>query len=358
MHHTQVVVVGAGYAGVAAANRIAREGAAHVTVVNLREEFVERIRLHQHAARTGSAVRPLRSVLRPEVALHVGTATRVAGDGVELADGGGLAADRVVHAVGSGAPRSLPGALSVQHLQGATALRDRLDAAAPGTPVTVVGGGLTGIETAAEIAEGRPHLAVRLVASTLAGGLSDAGRDVLRRALAALGVEVREGERVDHVGEGITVDSTSFTVPDLARASGLAVDDAGRLRVDESLRSVQVPTLVAAGDAAATTARWSCQAALPLGMAAAATVLADLCGQEAPAASVGFTATCVSLGRRRGLVQPSELDDTPRGRVLGGRTAALVKEQICRGTVWLARHPSPLFTRTGDLPLVPAWESA
>ncbi|MEV0697860.1 hypothetical protein AB0I53_08065 [Saccharopolyspora sp. NPDC050389] len=50
----QVVVVGAGYAGVMAVNRIAAAGHrdVEVTVVNPRSRFVERLRLHQHAAGT------------------------------------------------------------------------------------------------------------------------------------------------------------------------------------------------------------------------------------------------------------------------------------------------------------------
>ena len=44
-----VVVLGGGYAGVAAARRLAR-GGARVTLVDRKPRFVERIRLHQVAA--------------------------------------------------------------------------------------------------------------------------------------------------------------------------------------------------------------------------------------------------------------------------------------------------------------------
>ncbi|MGO4205460.1 hypothetical protein AB4Z09_27740 [Rhodococcus sp. TAF43] len=52
---THVVVVGAGYAGGMAANRVASAGISDVvvTVINPRWEFVERIRLHQYAAGSG-----------------------------------------------------------------------------------------------------------------------------------------------------------------------------------------------------------------------------------------------------------------------------------------------------------------
>lgn len=47
MSTIEVVVLGGGYAGVMAANRLTRRRDVVVTLVNAREEFVERIRLHQ-----------------------------------------------------------------------------------------------------------------------------------------------------------------------------------------------------------------------------------------------------------------------------------------------------------------------
>ncbi|MGK8511540.1 FAD-dependent oxidoreductase [Nocardia asiatica] len=47
----RVVVLGAGYAGLAAARRLARTaGDARITVVDAHTSFVERVRLHQQAA--------------------------------------------------------------------------------------------------------------------------------------------------------------------------------------------------------------------------------------------------------------------------------------------------------------------
>ncbi|WP_185090990.1 FAD-dependent oxidoreductase [Gordonia oryzae] len=42
-----VVVVGGGYAGTMAASRLAAESSFDVVMVNARDHFVERIRLHQ-----------------------------------------------------------------------------------------------------------------------------------------------------------------------------------------------------------------------------------------------------------------------------------------------------------------------
>ena len=45
--NTDVIVVGGGYAGVMAANRLTRRDGVTVTLINPRPAFVERIRLHQ-----------------------------------------------------------------------------------------------------------------------------------------------------------------------------------------------------------------------------------------------------------------------------------------------------------------------
>ena len=61
----RVVVLGAGYAGGMAANRVtaARLPDVEVTVVNPVPEFVQRIRLHQHAVGSGEARLALSDVL-------------------------------------------------------------------------------------------------------------------------------------------------------------------------------------------------------------------------------------------------------------------------------------------------------
>ncbi|MDT5189593.1 MAG: hypothetical protein QOI28_1844, partial [Mycobacterium sp.] len=52
---TKVVVIGGGYAGTVAANHLRMRGEVHITLVNPRPRFVERIRLHQLVAGTGDA---------------------------------------------------------------------------------------------------------------------------------------------------------------------------------------------------------------------------------------------------------------------------------------------------------------
>ncbi|MCO7192497.1 FAD-dependent oxidoreductase, partial [Pseudonocardia sp. McavD-2-B] len=145
-----VLVVGAGYAGVAAANRIAAGGAA-VTVVDPREEFVERVRLHRLAAGTGAATVPLREVLHRRVRTRAARVTRIGDGTATLDDGDVLRFDRLVYAVGSGAGTAPGGALRVDTLESARRVHDAAAALPDGAVVAVVGAGLTGLETATEL---------------------------------------------------------------------------------------------------------------------------------------------------------------------------------------------------------------
>lgn len=363
---TEVVVVGGGYAGVMAANRLTQRRDVGVTLVNPRPTFVERIRLHQLVGGSHPAVVDYRTVLAESVRLVVGAATHldVPARRVALADGRVLDYDHLVYAAGSGsAELRVPGASEhaypVATYEQAQRLRAALDAD-PDAPVTVVGAGPTGIETAAELAEAGRR--VTLVSGGVLGPyLHPHGRAFLARELAALGVTVLDGPgstvtRVtrgaveladgrETVG-GMTIWTAGFAVPDLARRSGLSTDAAGRLLTDETLTSVDDARVVAAGDAAAPSGvpfRMSCQAAGPLGAHAADTVLRRIAGAEPGPVRIGFLGQCLSLGRRRGMVQLAHRDDAARRTYLHGRTAGGLKELVCWGTVtqltWEARRP-------------------
>ena len=82
----------------------------------------------------------------------------------------------------------------------------------------------------------------------------------------------------------------------------------------------------------------SCQAAGPLGAQAANTVLSRLAGNAPAVVNQAFVGQCISLGRSHGTVQLARTDDTPVNIVVGGRSAASIKEAICKGTVWAIRR--------------------
>ena len=377
---TDVVVIGGGYAGVMAANRLTRNRDVRVTLLNPRPSFVERIRLHQLLAGSSPAVVDYGTVLADGVRLVVGTATRIdaAERRVVVDDGQTLAYDYLVYAAGSGSANlRVPGAAEhaypVASLEEAQRLKPVLDAD-PTAPVTVVGAGPSGLEIAAELAEAGASTEPVLSPSTgsvrrvtlVTGGvlgpyLHPRGRAFVARRLAALGVTVLDGpgstvtgmtgEAVEladgrELASGVTIWTAGFGVPDLARRSGLSTDADGRLLTDETLTSVDDERIVAAGDSAAPSGlpfRMSCQAAGPLGAHAADTVLRRLAGEAPTPVRLGFAGQCVSLGRHDAVVQLAHRDDVARRTFLGGRTGATLKELVCRGTIkqltWEARWP-------------------
>ncbi|QBJ98376.1 oxidoreductase [Rhodococcus sp. ABRD24] len=368
--NAHVVVAGAGYAGVVAAKRLlSRKPSLRVTVVNPRPEFVERIRLHQLAAGNHPATQPLSATLHPQAQLVIGVVASIdaLGRAVRVADGDAISYDYLIYAVGSNTRLDhIAGAgehaFTVGEYGSAQALRLRVADLAVGTAIVVVGGGLTGIETAAELAEQLPELSLTLVSSgRIADGLHDKARTRILRALAAHSVDVVEGGRVIRVdrrtvelADGRILDSactivaTESTAPALARRSGLPTDENGRLLVDVTLTCPDWPSIVGAGDAIAIDGkplRMSCQAAIPLGVHAADTLLRRIEGTAPTPVDPTFVARCVSLGRRAGVIQRTDASDNPRNTVISGRMGALIKEQVCASTLnWGVNPRRPVLS--------------
>ncbi|AZM90651.1 FAD-dependent oxidoreductase [Streptomyces sp. W1SF4] len=346
----KVVVVGAGYAGMLAANRIAKKvRGAEITVVNPRAEFVERVRLHQQVAGTAAVATPLTSMLRPGITVRVATVEEVGDGRVTLAGGETLDFDHAFLAVGS-TVRAMEGTVPVGTWEGAERARAQLDALPAGSTVTVVGGGATGIETAAEIAEARPGLRVRIIGPSVADGFSDRARTKARAGLERLGVEVvddtvtgvvdgtvRLGSGVEAVSD-LTLWAIVSDVPDLAARSGLTVDARGRALVDECLRSVDDGRIFVVGDCAAVPgARFACALATPQAAHAADTLVRLIGGREPEPYALRYVARAVTLGRKGAVAQFTHRDDTLRRACLTGRTAVVLKELAARGGRYGAR---------------------
>lgn len=364
----RIVVLGGGYAGTLAANRCSADPDIDVTLVNPRADFVERIRLHQWIAGSGDAFGDHGRLLAPRVARRVDSAVRIRANErrVDLASGDALHYDYLVYAVGSTARvPAIPGvtdhAYPMADADDAERVRDHLRAVGQDQPVVVVGGGLTGVELAAELAE-RGRLVTLVSADDLVSSFGERGRRGVRSRLARIGVQVLENTTVTRVGatsmtvsgvdgtreipSAATLLTTGFVAPALAAESGLPVDDAGRLLTDETLTCVADDHIVGAGDAVAPSGRplrMSCQAALPLGARAADTVRALVAGVPQKRLGVVFVGQNVSLGRGDAVIQFSHLDDTPRTVTVAGAMGARIKEFVCRATVWSLRieacHP-------------------
>lgn len=363
----RVLVLGGGYAGMLAAARVARRGNAAVTLIDQRAGFVQRIRLHEALA--GATVPTLaygpalaRRGIRFAQARVVGIdparqAVQVAADGAEQR----LGYDYLIVALGSFATARVPGAADYtlrlddpQAIGQASGSLRRL--ASSGGHALVVGGGLTGIETAAELAGQLPGLRVTLMAGESFGqGYSAAAARYLRASLAGLGVQLYESGRVVAMEPGrawldsgaplaydACVWAGGFAAPALLAEAGLPTDAQGRAMVTPALHIGGNPTLFVAGDSAAAgdegrAVRMGCVTALPLGTHAGENVAAALAGSPLRPFSFGFPGRNISLGRRAGLVQFTDRRDRPIARIVTGMAAATVKELVCRMTLEAVR---------------------
>ncbi|MFQ6851033.1 FAD-dependent oxidoreductase [Streptomyces sp. 35M1] len=369
----RVVVIGAGYTGATAAGRLARRlrrEDVSITLVNAEPDFVERVRMHQLAV--GQTLRP-----RPFDEMFAGTGVelclgRVTGIDVDRrtvtatgADGpSDLEYDTLVYALGSawntqGVPGTTEHAHEIAGRDGALRLRDRLAALVPGSPVTVVGGGLTGVEAATELAETRPDLDVSLIARAgLGDWLSPKGARHVHKVFGNLRITTHEHTTVTAVHadrvtttEGdipaaVTIWTTGFAVHPIARATTLETGETGQITVDATMRSLSHPNVYAIGDAALVTGpgdkplRMSCASGVPTAWQAADAIAARLTDSKLPTISARYFNQCISLGRKEGLIQYVTADDRAVSAALTGRLAALYKELVCQGAAWGVANPT------------------
>ncbi|MET9605926.1 FAD-dependent oxidoreductase [Streptomyces sp. NPDC006512] len=346
----KVVVVGAGYAGMLAANRIAKKvKGAEITVINPRPDFVERVRLHQQIVGSAAVATPLTSMLRAGIGSKVAAVDRIGDGHVTLDDGTSVDFDYAFLAVGS-TVRPMPGTVPVGTWEGAESAREGLAALPAGSTVTVIGGGATGVETAAEVADARPDLRVRIVGSSVARDFSGRAHHRVRSGLERLKVDIVDDgvtevtDGVVHLRSGaafasdLTLWAIVSGVPDLAARSGLKVDAEGRALVDPYLRSVDDERIFVVGDCAAVPgARFACALATPQAAHAANTLARLIEGRRPEPYAPRYVARAVTLGRKDAVGQFTRPDDSLRRTWITGRTAVVVKEMASRGGKYGAR---------------------
>ncbi|WP_017586272.1 NAD(P)/FAD-dependent oxidoreductase [Nocardiopsis ganjiahuensis] len=373
MRH-RIIVLGAGYAGAASAGHLARRlhpDDVEITVVSADPDFVERMRLHQLAA--GQELRRLpltRMFAGTGIRLRVARVTALDADRrtVTVTDGKGtdqLEYDTLLYTLGStSADHGVPGvdehAFNVADRPSAQRLRERLDELGDRGRVTVVGGNLTGIEAATEIAESRPGLRVALATSGEVGGwLGDKARRHLLRAFDRLGIAIHQQTTVDgvdaagvHVDGGsvlpadVTVWAAGFATHPIAAASGLEVEENGQITVDRMMRSVSHPEVYAAGDSAhaigdnGAPLPMSCASANLTRAQATATVVGDLTGREVSKAPLFYPGNCVSLGGKDALFQVVDGEARSKSWALRGWAATRVKAAVLRTVTWNTGNPT------------------
>jgi NADH:ubiquinone reductase (H+-translocating) len=376
----QIVIAGAGYAGLHVALRLTAKQRNHpkmeLTLVDRHDYHQALTELPRVAGgtRAADAVRiPLQDMLATGVRFVQTEITGFDLAGRRLLTGAGpIGWGRLVLALGS-RPNdfAIPGlaqrALSLYSASDAervwAAVSKALDAAVaaadPGrrrrlATVVVGGGGATGVELAGELAEMLPEAAsghglapglpaVQLVEAgpTILSGSSPQLIGKATRILSDLGVQVRtnatiaaatgEGFRLTDgqlVQGGVFVWAGGVKAPELVAGSGLPTGHNGRVKVDRYLRVLDRPQIYVAGDLASVTDPGTghvlpplAQVALEEGEIVARNLDAELKGRPLEAFTFHDKGFVVSVGTRRGVADIA-------GITSGGHLAHLLKDAI------------------------------
>jgi len=293
----RVVVVGAGFGGLAAVRALARAGM-RVTLIDRNIYATFQPLLYQVATgglTSSDVAYPARRASRRHGAVfRHGELAGVdpAARRIILADGAALGYDYLILATGvAAAYYGVPGA--AEHTQSlytrrdAIALRDQimadLDRMSRTGPredvaVTVIGGGATGVELAGTVADlravtlpalfpeidpARVHIRLISRSAELLEPFHPALREYARRQLTARGVDVRPGTAIAEIAPGkvvlangavlpsdITVWAAGVAAPAAVRRWGLAQSGGGRLRTGPDLRVTGQDRIFAVGDIA------------------------------------------------------------------------------------------------------------
>jgi NADH dehydrogenase len=376
----QIVIAGAGYAGLHVALRLTAKlrnhPAVELTLIDRHDYHQAITELPRVAAgtRAADAVRiPLQDVLAERVRFVQTEITGFDLPGRQLLTGAGpIGGSRLVLALGS-RPNdfAIPGlaerTLSLYSAGDAERVWEAVSqaltaAAAAASPeqqrrlatVVVGGGGATGVELAGELAEILPKVASRhgLAADRPAVQLVEAGPAILAgsspqligkatKILSDLGVQVRANAAVAAATEqgfrladgqlvegGVFVWAGGVKAPELVADSGLPTGHNGRVKVDRYLRVLDHPEIYVAGDLASVTDPRTghalpplAQVALEEGETVARNLDAELKGRPLEAFSFHDKGFVVSVGPRRGVADIA-------GITTGGRLAHLLKDAI------------------------------
>ena len=293
----RVVVVGAGFGGLAAVRRLARAGA-QTTLIdsNIYATFQPLLYEVATAGLTSSDVAfPARSVShRYHAAFRHGDLTGIdpTARQITLADGAVFGYDYLILATGvSAAYHGVPGAaeysLGLYTRRDAIVLRDRimtglerlsLTGLSSDVAVTVIGGGATGVELAGSMADlrnialaasypeidrARVHVALVERAPALLAPFHPALREYTRRQLVKRGVDVRLGTAIAKITPGqvlladgsalasdVTVWAAGVAAPDAVSGWGLPQAAGGRILIGPDLRVIGQDRIFAVGDIA------------------------------------------------------------------------------------------------------------
>lgn len=370
LQQKKVVILGGGYAGLTMANRLSQQSQnIEITLIDAKSAFVERNRLHQIAAGQEIPSHDYYDYLKPLgvkfLQGHVMSMEPLVSE-VTVEDSTGttntLKYDYLVYALGSCSDITIvPGVWEYADFLDSEKAAGRIFSKLKHheqSRVLIVGGGLTGIEIATELAESFSKLQITLATSTswsenkVPDGMVEDTVKYLTQAFEARNIKVHSGTRINRLDEGkaylesgstldfdVCIWTVGFKPSPLAKQAGIQVNGIGQIEVDQYLRSLSHPNIITVGDAAnvsteeAGPCRMGSATALAMGASGAKTILALLRDKNPPVFHFVYLFRNIGLGRNDGVVQFVDRRDVPRDQIWTGRKAAIWKEHIVKSTL-------------------------
>jgi NADH dehydrogenase len=349
----RILVLGAGFAGLWSAVGAARKldelgiGPERVEILVVSHTAWHSIRVRNYEADLAETRVRLSDVLDPIGVKHVeGEVIDIDIPGRTVAcsiqgDSRAWSYDRLVFALGSRLVRpAIPGlkthAFDIDTYEEASRLNAHIAALPSCQPfpgqytVVVVGGGLTGVEAATEMA-GKLHSAIALAPVPgpaahprviladrqpwIGSDMGESARPVIAEALRAVGVETRVGVSIasvddqgatlttgERIATGTVIWCAGMQAHPLTARFPVGRDRLGRLPVDDCLRVTGLPAEFAAGDVAwfpidgIHSSVMSCRHARPMGRFAGHNVVCDLLGEPMLPLRIDWYTTILDLG--------------------------------------------------------------
>jgi len=362
MREQTCIIIGGGYAGLNAAHAMSssmkgmKDSYLHIFLIDQQAHHLRKVLLFKPTA-TDSTIRvPWPDVLPSRVTFIQGSVTSIQGANKHVLYEGRdgqlhrISYDFLIVALGSTIrkPAEEQGGIALTHdhaalqiqqqwrsnIQKAAGKQDQLERKRL-MSVAVVGAGISGIETAAELAYAMRMEAIELgltsdevrvflinsqerlftegplkVAAQLEGALYELGVTVIHHSRAS---HARDGmlhlDGCDPLPVGLCIWTLGLQPNPVLRSLGLPVTEEGKVIVDASYRVHGLPGVYSIGDCAhivdpknGRPDRMTCKEAIPQANRLAKIIAADIAHRPAPSHQSYMELFCIGLGPERGLV--------------------------------------------------------
>ncbi|PJZ85446.1 NAD(P)/FAD-dependent oxidoreductase [Leptospira harrisiae] len=351
----KIIILGAGYAGIMAANRLDKQlGEAEIVLISESNIFQERIRNHESAIQGFRKKIQIKDLLRTRVKFLQTKINRISPKEKSVFVEGredSLTYDYLILCLGS--TEIFTKYNQENSIQNEKTVSKFLESAKQKKfqNLCIVGGGLTGIEMATEWKHYHPESSVTIIDRNEWGSsFSPKARKYLESYLSQNHIRVLDKTKIETIMETeITLQNNSklsfdlllncagFLCSPIPNKAGFPTNEKNQVYVDPFLRAKGYPEVFVAGDLAYlenSILRMGCVTALPMG-AYIADHLANLIrGKNISPFLFQFFGRCISLGRNHGLIQFTDYDDNPKDKIIIGRWGARIKELVNRFTIF------------------------